>query len=198
MPSLSLEKKHGGVVCGIDEAGRGPLAGPVVAAAVILNRKPIPRGINDSKKLKPEMRATLFERLHACATIGIGVASVEEIDQINILRASLLAMQRAYDAMQTAACIALIDGNQPPALSCQTQCVIKGDSLSLSIAAASIIAKVTRDRIMQELAAQHPEYGFERHVGYGTAYHLEAIRKHGPTPHHRRSFAPIKAMFEAA
>ena len=122
----------------------------------------------------------------------------EEIDRINILQASLLAMQRAYDAMQTAATIALIDGNRPPLLSCRTQCVVKGDSISLSIAAASIIAKVTRDRIMQQLGLEHPEYGFERHAGYGTAHHLTAIQTHGVTPHHRRSFSPIKELLQAA
>lgn len=198
MPDLSLEEKHGGIVCGIDEAGRGPLAGPVVAAAVILPTCSFPHGINDSKKIPPAKREALFDQLYQCATIGIGIASVEEIDRINILRASLLAMQRAYEAMQTAACIALIDGNHAPQLNCKMQCVIKGDSISLSIAAASIIAKVTRDRIMRELAEAHPEYGFERHAGYGTAHHLAAIQAHGVTPHHRRSFAPVKQWLEAA
>ncbi|MFO1242400.1 MAG: ribonuclease HII [Rickettsiales bacterium] len=198
MPNLALERNHTGIVCGIDEAGRGPLAGPVVAAAIILPAKAIPRGINDSKKLTSEKRAELFDKLRERATIGIGIASVEEIDQINILRASLLAMQRAYDAMETAATLALIDGNFPPVLGCQTQCVIKGDSISLSIAAASIVAKVTRDRIMHELAEAHPEYGFERHAGYATATHLAAIEKHGPCLHHRKSFSPIKERYEAA
>ena len=146
------------------------------------------------KKLNRETREYLFGKICDRSQFGIGIASVEEIDTINILRASLLAMKRAYEALAIShEVMALIDGNFAPELSCQTTCVIGGDAKSTSIAAASILAKVTRDRMMCELAKEYPHYGFERHVGYGTACHLEALQTHGVTPHHRRSFAPVRA-----
>jgi len=178
-------------VAGVDEAGRGPLAGPVVAAAVILSPGDIPDGLNDSKVLTPPHRERLNARLLACAEVGVGVASVEEIDAINILRASHLAMIRALEALHPV-CHALIDGNMLPRdIRCPAEAVVKGDARCLSIAAASIVAKCVRDRIMVDLAQQHPGYGWETNAGYATAAHQAALRNLGPTPHHRRSFAPV-------
>jgi ribonuclease HII len=183
MPNYRLERAAGcSPVAGIDEAGRGPLAGPVVAAAVVLD---------DSKVLEREEREDLFGLIPSYAMIGVGEASVDEIDSINILQASLLAMRRALEALPTVPAMALIDGNQLPALPCPAQAVIGGDGRSLSIAAASIIAKVTRDRLMNTLAEQHPGYGWETNVGYGTPEHLQALVRLGATPHHRRSFRPV-------
>jgi ribonuclease HII len=197
MPDFTLEMSCEGLVCGIDEAGRGPLAGPVVAAAVILDRRRLPRalrqGLDDSKKLAAPQREEFAALLGACARIGVGAASVEEIDRINILQATLLAMCRAVAALGAAApAIALVDGNVPPRLPCKVRTVIGGDGLSLSIAAASIIAKVTRDRLMRRLALRYRGYGWETNAGYGTAAHQAAINLLGVTPHHRRSFAPVQ------
>ncbi|HMA52004.1 MAG TPA: ribonuclease HII [Magnetospirillaceae bacterium] len=195
-PDFSFEKAIEGIVCGIDEVGRGPLAGPVVAAAVVLPRKLHPtleRHLNDSKKVAPARREELFHILQDCARIGLGRAEVAEIDAINILQATFLAMRRAYKAIG-AADHALVDGNRKPSLSCPITCIVKGDSRSFSIAAASIIAKVTRDREMAILAETHPFYGWERNAGYGTAEHLQALQRLGVTVHHRRSFAPIAAL----
>lgn len=179
-------------VAGVDEVGRGPWAGPVVAAAAILDPTRTPEGLNDSKKLSAGRREALFEDLEKSAEIGIGMASVEEIDSLNILRATELAMRRALAALPRAPGFALIDGNRiPPALPCPAQAVIGGDGRALSIAAASIVAKVTRDRLMAELARAHPEYGWERNAGYGVPAHREALLTYGVTPHHRRSFRPI-------
>ena len=178
-------------VCGIDEAGRGPLAGPVVAAAVILDEKRRPRGIRDSKMLTPEAREELYGRIMKSAAVGIGIADVERIDRDNILRAALWAMSEAVRALATRPVFALVDGNMLPELDCEGAAIVDGDALCVSIAAASIIAKVTRDRIMRELAAQYPHYGFEQHKGYSTEGHLIALKGLGPTPHHRRSFAPV-------
>ncbi len=181
-----------GPVCGIDEAGRGPWAGPVVAAAVVLDRNAIPDGLDDSKKLSAARRATLFDRITASAAVGIGIASVTEIDRLNILRANDLAMCRAVVALDPAPCVALIDGNRlPPDLPCQGRALVGGDASSLSIAAASIVAKVTRDRIMADLAMAHPGYSWETNQGYGTAAHRAALTRLGVTPHHRRSFKPV-------
>ncbi|CAA7615786.1 ribonuclease HII, degrades RNA of DNA-RNA hybrids [Candidatus Terasakiella magnetica] len=195
MPDLALESELGGIVAGIDEVGRGPLAGPVVAAAVILDPARLPRTLlerlDDSKKLSKRLREELAELVPATATIGFGEASVEEIDSINILQATFLAMRRAYDALGRAADHALVDGNRPPRLPCPIRCVIGGDGLSLSIAAASVVAKVRRDSLMADLARAHPGFGWERNAGYGTAEHLAALKHLGPTPHHRRSFAPV-------
>src|SRR5580658_997453 len=196
MPDFALEMSCKGVVCGIDEAGRGPLAGPVVAAAVILDRRRIPHalryGLDDSKKLSPGTREEFAAILARCARIGIGAASVHEIDRINILQATLRAMRRAVEALGCQPEIALVDGNRPPTLPCAVKTVIGGDGLSLSIAAASVIAKVTRDRLMKQLARRYDGYGWETNVGYGTPEHQAALAALGLTPHHRRSFAPVQ------
>ena len=199
MPDLSLETELGGVVVGIDEVGRGPLAGPVIAAAVILDVPRLPprllQKLNDSKALSPKLRVELSALLQDCATIGLGRAEVEDIDRINILNATLLAMSRAYDALNVQAHWALVDGNRPPDLTgCRVRCLVRGDGISLSIAAASVVAKVHRDALMTALAADFPGYGWERNAGYGTAAHLDALRRQGPTPHHRRSFAPVARL----
>ncbi|MFI3243357.1 MAG: ribonuclease HII [Akkermansia sp.] len=180
-------------VCGIDEAGRGPLAGPVVAAAVILPLGYELKGLNDSKKLSAKKREQLFADLMADARVvkSVAQASVAEIDRYNILRATHMAMRRAAEALQPACDFCLIDGLAVPNFPIPSANLVKGDARSLSIAAASILAKVTRDHIMQELDRQHPEYGFAKHSGYGTKMHLEAIRTHGITIHHRRSFGPV-------
>lgn len=186
------------MVAGIDEAGRGPWAGPVVAGAVIFKSANCPAGINDSKKLTAAKREALFDPIMACATVGIGIASVDEIDTHNILGATKLAMQRAFAQLGVIPELALVDGNRAPKLPCRVQTVIGGDAKSLSIAAASIIAKVTRDRIMRELAREFPYYGWERNAGYGTGAHQQGLATHGVTIHHRRSFAPIRLLLETA
>lgn len=195
VPDFSLERAAPATpVCGVDEAGRGPWAGPVVAAAVIFPGA-APEGLNDSKKLSAARREALLPLIFEAGHVGVGEASVAEIDAMNILAASHLAMRRAVAALSVAPAHALIDGNRlPGALPCPATAVVKGDGRSLSIAAASIVAKVTRDRIMRKLAEAHPEYGWERNAGYGVKAHAEALRRHGPTPHHRRSFAPIRKM----
>lgn len=195
-PDLSFERREDGWVAGIDEAGRGPFAGPVVAAAVILDRDRIPSGIRDSKKIKKENRERLFEDIMAGALVGIGEASVDEIDSLNILEASLLAMRRAVDALPRRPDVALVDGNRDPGLGIPSRLIVKGDSLSLSIAAASIVAKVTRDRKMCALAAEFPHYGWEKNAGYGTEEHRKGLSRFGITPQHRRSFAPIRALLD--
>jgi len=196
MPNLALEEECGGVVCGIDEVGRGPLAGPVVAAAVVLDLDHMPRllrrSIDDSKALSAEARDEYARAIRRCAVIGIGAASVREIDRINILRASLLAMQRAVRALGIVPDAALIDGNIAPPLPCPARPVIGGDGRSLSIAAASIVAKVTRDQVMRELGRRYAGYGWETNVGYATSEHCAALTALGATIHHRRSFAPVR------
>jgi len=199
MPDFSLERACGkSPVAGIDEAGRGPLAGPVVAAAVILDERTLPeylaRRIDDSKAVARNERAELFALLPLYALIGVGEASVEEIDAMNILRATLLAMRRAVERLPAKPAVALVDGNAPPALDCPVRTVVAGDGLSLSIAAASIVAKVTRDRLMAELARAHPGYGWEHNAGYGTPEHHQGIVRLGVTAHHRRSFRPISEV----
>ena len=179
-------------VAGVDEVGRGPLAGPVTAAAVVLNPAQIPAGLNDSKKLTHARRIELSAALHAVAEVSIAHASVAEIDDLNILRASHLAMQRAVAGLRQAPDHLLIDGNQVPrGLMTSAETIVKGDARSLSIAAASIVAKLARDHLMVILAQQHPGYGWETNAGYGTAAHLAALLNLGVTPHHRRSFAPV-------
>ncbi|WP_224007481.1 ribonuclease HII [Aureimonas sp. SA4125] len=181
------------LVAGIDEAGRGPLAGPVVAAAVILDPACIPDGLNDSKKLTPEDRERLFLEILAFATVSLASASAAEIDRINIRQATLLAMRRAAHGLSHPPCHLLIDGNDvPPLLRDRATAVVQGDARSLSIAAASIVAKVTRDRMMTRLCQVHPHYGFSQHMGYATRRHLAAITQHGPCPHHRLSFSPLR------
>jgi len=189
---LRILAQVSGLVCGVDEAGRGPLAGPVVAAAVIFQKKAIPRGLDDSKKLSAETREKLYGRIIERAIAwGVGEASVDEIDLVNIRQATHLAMARAVRALVPAPAFALVDGNDPPALPCPCETIIGGDGISASIAAASIIAKVTRDRMMLALHEQHPVYCWNSNKGYATEDHLHALAVHGCTPHHRRSFAPI-------
>ncbi|MEL7258544.1 MAG: ribonuclease HII [Pseudomonadota bacterium] len=179
-------------MAGVDEVGRGPLAGPVTAAAVILDPKHIPEGLNDSKKLTAKRREALSKKIFRVADVCVAHASVEEIDEINILRAAHLAMKRAVAGLGRQPCLALVDGNMiPKDLSCPGQPIIKGDGRSLSIAAASIVAKTTRDAIMWDLAQQFPGYGWETNAGYGSKSHMSALQNLGPTPHHRRSFKPV-------
>lgn len=190
------ENNYPGIIAGIDEAGRGPWAGPVVASAVILNKEDLPEGINDSKKLTKSGREKLYDIIMAQARVGVGICSVIEIDEHNILGATKIAMRRAYDALPVKPNIVLIDGNQLPDLPCAMEAVVDGDALCVSIAAASIIAKVTRDRIMVQLAEEFHGYGWERNAGYGTRSHQEGLFRLGITPHHRRSFAPIRKLIE--
>lgn len=196
-PSLDLENAVLSVgysrVAGIDEAGRGPLSGPVVAAAVVLDLDNIPNGLNDSKKLSAAKRRALFHEIIKVADVGVGIVSAKEIDRINILQATFLAMTRAAGNLKEPAEFHLIDGDKrPPDLFDVSAAVVKGDARSLSVAAASIIAKVTRDRIMELADMNWPGYGFAKHSGYGTQTHLDAIAALGPTPIHRMSFAPLK------
>ena len=200
-PDFSLEHAAGGRVAGIDEAGRGPWAGPVVAAALVFHPDgPPPRFsamITDSKLLKAEQRAALQPAILACADATVGIASVAEIDSMNILQATLLAMRRAVARLAEVPDLALVDGNRAPRLPCPARTVVGGDRKSLSIAAASIVAKVARDRLMARLAADYPGYGWERNAGYGTAEHQAGLARLGPCEHHRRSFRPIRELLEA-
>jgi ribonuclease HII len=187
-----LLKTMTGPICGVDEAGRGPLAGPVVAAAVILQKGRIPKGVNDSKQLDEEEREALFPRIMEMAVaVGVGEASVDEIDLLNIRMATHQAMARAVRALSVAAQFALVDGNDAPALPCKCDTLVDGDARSVSIAAASIIAKVTRDRLMRRLHHEHPGYNWHRNKGYGTPDHLAGLRACGVSIHHRRSFSPV-------
>jgi ribonuclease HII len=181
-----------GPIAGVDEAGRGPLAGPVVAAAVIFQHGRIPRRLNDSKQMTAEGREDAFQRIMDMAlAVGVGEASVDEIDLINIRQATHLAMARAVRSLALAPMFALVDGNDAPALPCPCDTLVDGDARSVSIAAASIVAKVTRDRMMAALHEEHPGYGWARNKGYGTVEHLDALSRLGPCRHHRRSFAPV-------
>ena len=181
------------IICGIDEAGRGPLAGPVVAAAVILDKKRRINGLNDSKQLTEERRDILALRIKERAVAwGVGVATVEEIDTVNIRQANFLAMQRAFAQLAVKPTHVLVDGNDPPPIQCKVTCIIGGDALESCISAASILAKTHRDALMVELCAQYPGYGFSQHKGYGVAVHLEALKRLGPTPVHRRTFRPVR------
>jgi ribonuclease HII len=202
MPDYALESSAAGRVAGIDEVGRGPLAGPVLAAAVVLPR-PVPRALaallDDSKKLTAARREDAFAALGAAQAaglveIGLGAASVAEIVRINILQAALLAMCRAVARLPAPPDLALVDGNQPPALSCPVRCVIGGDGLSLSIAAASIVAKVLRDRLMARLALRYPGYDWHSNAGYGTPAHRQALLTLGPTRHHRPTFGLVRRL----
>ena len=198
MPSRELELAAGGRVAGVDEAGRGPLAGPVVAAAVVLGRR-VPRKLagmlDDSKKLTAEQRLAAYLALRAStAEIGVGAASVAEILRLNILHASMLAMCRAVARLGMAPDLALVDGNYPPKLNCAVRCVVGGDALCLSIAAASIVAKVVRDRAMTRLAARFPGYGWETNVGYATTVHRKALVRLGVTRHHREMFRSVAQL----
>jgi ribonuclease HII len=198
MPSLDMERAAGGRVAGVDEAGRGPLAGPVVAAAVVLGRR-VPRKLaallDDSKKLTAEQRLAAYVALRASSVeIGVGAASVAEILRLNILHASMLAMRRAVGRLGAAPDLALVDGNYPPKLDCAVRCVVDGDALCLSIAAASIVAKVVRDRAMARLAMRFPGYGWETNAGYATALHREALERLGATRHHREAFGTVAQL----
>ncbi len=199
MPDFSREAQYPAPVIGVDEAGRGPLAGPVVAAAVLLDPARRPEGIDDSKALSAGRRAAIAAELHDCARIGIGLASVEEIDRLNILWATMLAMRRAVEALaamlDTPPVMVLVDGNRCPDWSYPSRAIIGGDAKSLSIAAASIIAKVTRDTLMLAAHADHPQYGWASNKGYGSPQHLTALREYGPSPHHRRSFSPVAQAY---
>jgi ribonuclease HII len=193
--SLLFTESRVGVICGVDEAGRGPLFGDVVAAAVILNPSAPIEGLGDSKKLTEKVREKLYDQIYARAiSVGVGRASVEEIDQLNILQASMMAMQRAVESLSRQPDLALIDGNRCPVLTCASEAIIKGDAKEISIGAASIIAKVTRDREMLEWHTLYPHYGLDKHKGYPTSAHLEALEQHGVSPQHRRSFAPVRRL----
>lgn len=201
MPNFEFEMRFAGLVAGIDEVGRGPLAGPVVAAAAIIDRTRAPKSllklIDDSKKLTEARREKAYEAMIASGAVcyAVAEASVAEIDEINILQATFLAMRRALDGLASRPQHALIDGNKvPPRLGCAAECIVGGDARSYSIAAASIVAKVTRDRQMARLAEQFPGYGWESNRGYGSAQHLDALKQLGPTPHHRMSFAPLNRL----
>ncbi|UIJ45828.1 ribonuclease HII [Sphingomonas cannabina] len=191
MPGLKHEKLCLAPVVGVDEAGRGPLAGPVVAAAVILPARGVPRGIDDSKKLTAPERARLCERLRGCATVGIGIVEADEIDRLNIYWATMKAMTLAVEALGCAPGHVLVDGNRLPRWGYASTAIVGGDAISLSIAAASIVAKHTRDTIMIAHAESHPHYGWHSNKGYAAPEHLRALREHGPSPLHRRSFAPV-------
>lgn len=182
-------------VCGVDEAGRGPLAGPVCAAAVILPEGVIIDGVNDSKKLSEKKRESLFDVIREQAlSYSIAYATVDEIEEINILNATMLAMRRAIDGLDIKADYAMIDGNKIPPIDIDAECIVKGDAKSMSIACASILAKVSRDRLLYKYAEEYPMYGFDKHKGYGTAAHREAILKYGPCPYHRKSF--LKKLYK--
>jgi ribonuclease HII len=184
-----------GLVAGVDEAGRGPLAGPVIAAAVILDELQPIRGLADSKKLSPKTRERLFDEIRAKALCCcIAEASVEEIDRLNILQATLLAMRRAVEGLRLRPHRVLVDGNRLPTLSVPAEAIVQGDAKVQAISAASILAKVYRDRLCEQLHERHPQYGFDAHKGYGTQAHMAALREHGACAEHRRSFAPVRAV----
>lgn len=187
------------IICGIDEAGRGPLAGPVCAAAVVLDpARPI-TGLNDSKQLTEKKRDTLAPVIREYALAwSVGWASVEEIDAHNIRQANFLAMKRAFKGLNLRPSLALVDGKDPPPLACKVTCIIGGDALEPAISAASILAKTARDAVMVDLCTQYPGYGFSQHKGYGSASHIEALRRLGPSPAHRRTFAPVRELLERA
>lgn len=200
-PTYDLERSlsaRGRLVAGIDEAGRGPWAGPVVAAAVILDPDCIPAGLADSKTLTEKRREEIAPVIRDCAIVSVGVASVEEIDRLNILQATFLAMARAEAGLARKPKVCLVDGSQKPKLAARTQMVVKGDAKSVSIAAASIVAKTVRDGMMRALALDHPFYAWEKNKGYGAPAHRAGLDRYGVTPHHRRSFAPIHNILCAA
>lgn len=201
-PSFELEAVEielgGGPIAGVDEAGRGPWAGPVVAAAVILDPARIPAGIDDSKALDEDAREIAYRRVVEVAEVAVAIADPDRIDRDNILNATMWAMANAVGGLARAPRLALIDGNRTPRLACATRAIVKGDARCLSIAAASIVAKVTRDRLMVALAREHPGYGFERHKGYGTPEHQAALQRLGVSPIHRRSFKPVQLVLGLA
>ena len=197
MPNNLIERGLGWpqkLIAGIDEAGRGPWAGPVVSAAVILNEKNIPDGLNDSKKLSEKKRLSLYSSIYNFHSVGVGISSIEEIDTMNVLQATFLSMSRAVNDLNPQPEHVLVDGNLDPGLDFKTDCIVKGDSASLSIAAASIIAKVTRDNLMIELDGEYPYYCWKKNKGYGTSEHRKALEMYGPCKYHRKSFSPINKM----
>ena len=197
MPNNLIERGLGWpqkLIAGIDEAGRGPWAGPVVSVAVILNEKIIPDGLNDSKKLSEKKRLSLFSSIYNFHSVGVGISSIEEIDTMNVLQATFLSMSRAVNDLNPQPEHVLVDGNLDPGLDFKTDCIVKGDSASLSIAAASIIAKVTRDNLMIELDGEYPYYCWKKNKGYGTSEHRKALEMYGPCKYHRKSFSPINKM----
>jgi ribonuclease HII len=196
-PCFKLEKIHPMPLAGVDEAGCAPLAGPVVAAAVVLDREKFPRGIDDSKALPAPVREAICARLYKVARVGVGIATVEEIDRINIYWARMLAMTRAVEALGFDPAMVLVDGNRCPRWERPSLAIVAGDARCRSIAAASIVAKVTRDGMMRAYAKEHPVYGWETNKGYPTPDHCRALNALGPTPLHRRSFAPVRACLEA-
>ncbi len=202
MPDFSFERAAQDLglarIAGVDEAGRGPLSGPVVAAAVVMEQDamtdPVWARLDDSKRMTDKARDLLFDKITTTADIGIGIVDVEVIEKLNILGATMKAMADAVAALVTTPNHVLIDGNRMPSLSCSAETIVKGDGKSLSIAAASVIAKVTRDRIMGDLNIRYPGYGWDRNAGYGTPEHLDALKRLGVTPHHRKSFAPVRKI----
>ncbi len=200
-PTFDIERSEleniGGPIAGVDEAGRGPWAGPVVAAAVVLDPHEFPEGLDDSKQLSEGKRETLFDIIMQTADVGVGIADVARIDRDNILAATMWAMAEAVRGLAIPPRLTLIDGNRAPNLPGLTRTIIKGDAISISISAASIIAKVTRDRMMIKMGSTHPGYGFEKHKGYGTKVHHDALAKLGVCEHHRKSFKPIKLVMAA-
>ena len=197
MPDNLIERALGWplkLIAGIDEAGRGPWAGPVVSAVVVLNEKNIPDGLNDSKKISEKKRLSLYSSIYNFHSVGVGISSIEEIDRMNVLQATFLSMNRAVEDLNPQPEYILVDGNLDPGLNFKTKCIIKGDSISISIAAASVIAKVTRDNLMLKLDKEFPNYNWKKNKGYGTAEHRNALELHGPCKYHRKSFSPINKM----
>ena len=196
-PNLDLEIYHSqnyNIIAGVDEVGRGPWVGPVYSAAVILDQDNIPDGINDSKKISAWKRKEIFNKITSNHMFGVGVANVEEIDKINILEATFLAMTRAINNLEITPDLVLIDGNITPETDIKTKSVVKGDAKSLSIASASIVAKVLRDQYMEEIDVEFPSFNWKKNKGYGTKEHLNALEHHGPTKYHRKSFSPVRKM----
>ena len=197
MPNFLIEEDFGWpnkLIAGIDEAGRGPWAGPVVSAAVVLNKKNIPSGLNDSKKISEKKRQSLYSSIYNSHFVGVGISSIEEIDNLNILQATFLSMKRALDNLDCSVDAILVDGNLDPGFDYKTECIVNGDSISFSIAAASIIAKVTRDNLMSKIHKEFPNYNWKRNKGYGTKEHRNALEMYGPCKYHRKSFSPINKM----
>ena len=197
MTNFLIEKDFGWpnkLIAGVDEAGRGPWAGPVVSAAVVLNKKNIPSDLNDSKKISEKKRQSLYSSIYNSHFVGVGISSIEEIDNLNILQATFLSMKRALDNLDCSIDAILVDGNLDPGFDHKTECIVKGDSISFSIAAASIIAKVTRDNLMSKIHKEFPNYNWKRNKGYGTKEHRNALEMYGPCKYHRKSFSPINKM----
>ncbi len=197
MPNFLIEEDFGWpnkLIAGIDEAGRGPWAGPVVSAAVVLNKKNIPSDLNDSKKISEKKRQSLYSSIYNSHFVGVGISSIEEIDNLNILQATFLSMKRALDNLDCSVDAILVDGNLDPGFDYKTECIVNGDSISFSIAAASIIAKVTRDNLMSKIHKEFPNYNWKRNKGYGTKEHRNALDMYGPCKYHRKSFSPINKM----